>query len=148
MIRTTSVIIRKGKAYLPTSALMGGHGYLEIEPVYVTDLNLDELTEALERIVAAGNPVIPIPTREEMKRRRDPVLKAAGVRSWNALAKGGAAYAIEWTKDEIILYLPMWDEKGRFAAGIGDTLRFPPDTDVRTLSKAILDDARSRPELW
>lgn len=143
------VIIRKGKAYLPTSAEVEGVGaYLLVEPVYVVEPTLDELTEALERVFAAGNPKLPASAWEEPWAGPDPLLKAAGVRSWKALARGGASYTIEWRNDETVLYLPMFDEKGRFASGVGETLRFSPNTDIRTIAEAILEDARSRPELW
>ena len=140
------VIVYKDKVYIPTSARLEG-GHLQIEPVYTASLAAHELAQVLKQVAAAGNPTIPMPTREEFQRRRDPVLNAAGVPSWTALARHGAAYAISWSSSEILLDMSMRDKKGRFVWDPEKTKRWPPETDFQTIAEAILEDARSRPEL-
>jgi len=126
---------------------MEGGGYLAIEPVFTADLTVDSLTAAFEQVIAAGHPQIPTPTKEEMQRRKDPILKAAGVSSWKRLAQGGASYTIEWKEDTITLYISRLDRKGRFEVDPAKTRTFAQDTSLRTIVEAILEDVRSRPEL-
>jgi hypothetical protein len=151
MIRVANVIVRQGKAYIPTTAQIEGEmagAYLDIEPIYVTNLTLDELTEALERVVATGNPKVPTPTLEELERYYSKLVpRAAGVKSWKALARGGASYAIEWQRDKIVLYMSQLDKKGRFVDDPGKRREFPSGTDIRTIAEVILEDVNSRPEL-
>lgn len=141
MIKVASVIIYRGKAYVPTTAQMEADPYLDIEPVYLADLTVDELTQALERAIAAGNPKIPTPSLEEFQHRKDPILAATGARSWRALARQGRAYTIEWRGDKILLYFSELDGKGRFASGVGRFLEFATDIDIRTIAGNILNDA-------
>jgi hypothetical protein len=149
MERSASIIVYRGKAYVPTQAQIEGvGGHLDVEPIYVVGLTVEELTQVLEQVFVAGNPMVPVPTQEEMRRHSDVVPKAAGVRSWKALARDGAAYSIGWRDDGILLYMSMVDEKGRFVWDPAKTRRFPPDTGIRTLAEAILEDTRSRLELW
>lgn len=55
------------------------------------DLTVDDLLAA----IAAGHPQIP--TKEDMKKCQDPILKASGTKSWKQLAKNGASYNIFWS---------------------------------------------------
>jgi hypothetical protein len=142
MIKIASIIIRGGKAYLPVSAKVEGGGpYVLVEPVFTANLTVDDLTAALERIIAAGHPPIPPLTRDDWRRRKDPLLAAAGVKSWKQLATDSRAYALTWEADKITLYLHDLDEQGRFAAGPGRFQTFPSDTPLRTIVAAILEDA-------
>lgn len=147
MVKVAGAIVRRGKAYLAVDAHMEGGGYLAIEPVFTAELTVDSLTAAFEQVIAEGNPEIPTPTKEEMQRREDPILKAAGVRSWKELAKGGAAYTILWEEDTITLYISRLDRKGRFEVDPAKTRTFAKDTPLRTIVEAILEDVHSRPEL-
>lgn len=142
-----NVVVHKGRAYLPTLAQVDIGMHMTTEPVYKVNLTQEELAEALERVIAAGNPVIPKPmTREEVKPFRDLLPKVTGLRSWRRLGKEAGSYSIEWTDKEVRLYLPGWDEKGRWASS--STLHLPADTDAGTLAKLIVEDARARPQLW
>ena len=140
MIEIAGVLIRKGRAYLPVNAKIQGDGYLEMEPVFEAELTEDALIAALEKIIAAGHPLIPPPSKEEMKRRKDPVLIATGAKSWNQLAKDSFSYTIAWHDGNIKLFLHALDEKGRFASGLGRYTTFQEGTPLSTIVKAILDD--------
>jgi len=148
MVKIAGVVVRRGKAYLPVKAQIESGLYLDIEPVFTANLTVEELTASFEKIVAIGHPQIPKPTKEEMQKRKDPVLKAAGVRSWKELAQDGASYAIEWSDDVITLYVSRLDRKGRFEVDPAKTRVFPKDTHLRAIVEAILEDVHSRPELW
>lgn len=147
MIKVAVAIVRRGKAYLAVLAKIEGGPYLMVEPVFTADLTVHSLTAAFEQVIAAGHPQIPSPTKEEMQRRKGPILKAAGVSSWKKLAKNGASYSIEWREDTIILYISRLDRKGRFEVDPAKTRTFPKQTRLRTIVETILEDVRSRPEL-
>jgi hypothetical protein len=138
-----SVIIRNGKAYVPTFALIKDGPFLIVEPVYEVNPTVEELTEALERVLSTDPAVIPEPTREEMKTRPDPMLKATGARSWKALAQDSLAYGIDWTGRRLWLALPELDKQGRFAAD-GAKMELPTNTSMRDLAATILEDAQAR----
>ena len=147
MIQGAWIVVRRGKGYIPTQGQIEAGFYMGIEPVYTVSLDAEDIIWAFEQVIAAGHPQLPTPTAEEMKKRQDPVLKAAGVRSWNELAKGGASYTIYWGKDDITLYISRLDRKGRFEVDPAKTRTFPKDTALRTLVDVILQDVHSRPEL-
>lgn len=147
MIRGANIIVRRGKGYIATEALIEGGPYVAVEPIYVVNLDPQEIVEALKKVITTGHPTFPSPTREEWQKRKDPVLKAAGVKSWKALARNGASYMVEWSNDTINLYISRLDRQGRFEIDPARTRTFPKRTSLETIVEAILDDVRSRPEL-
>ncbi len=149
---SASVYVRQGKAYVVTRALISTGDYAGmykiVEPVFTVSLEIDELSQALERVIGAGLQEIPSPSREEMMHpdnKKDPLLRAARVGSWRKLYQGCAAYGVTLYEDELELTFWKPEQKGR--GFIPDTYRFSPGTDIKEIAKAILDDARSRPEL-
>ena len=82
-----------------------------------------------------------------MQQRKDPILTAVGVKTWNQLAKGGAEYSISWAENQIALYMYRLDKKGRFEPDPNKTKTFPKDTGLRGIVEAILADVNTRPEL-
>jgi hypothetical protein len=145
--RHASVYVRRDKAYVPTLARTDVGVYLTVDPVYTVSLSVDELAQAIERVLSAGNPRIPHPTLDKIDHLPQPVLKAAKVGSWTKLAQGGTSYSILMHPEGATLYFSKLDEKGRFVTDISKTRQFPPATDVRDIVQAILDDVHSRPEL-
>jgi hypothetical protein len=140
-----SVFSRQGKAYVPT---VGDTGTLDMitGPVYTVNLSVEELTEVLEKVLRAGNPKIPQPTRYEMEHPRNhPLLKAAKVGSWKKLAQGGASYGISWRSNGVTLDMSRPNSKFEYDAS--KIRHFPPNVDMREIAQAILDDVHSRPEL-
>ena len=146
MLRAASVIIRHNKAYVPSTVQMDNGAFLQVEPVYIADLNIKELTQALTQVLAADAPVVPEPTREEFKNRRDPLLAATGTRSWKAMARDSLGYGIEWTDAGVWISLPELDKQGRFAASTVSSPRieFPTNTGMGNIAMAILNDAADR----
>ncbi len=147
MVDAANVIIRKRRAYVPSSGRTPDGIDILIEPVYVTDLTPSEIISALQKVIEAGIPRIATPSREEWQRRKDPLLAAAGVRSWKELAKGGQSYAILWEPAGIRLVPSALDAKGRWVDDCSQARTFPTETPLATIVEAILEDARSRPEL-
>lgn len=142
------IYIWRGKAYLPIRARIESGAFMDIEPVYTAGLNTEELVSAVEKVLAAGHPRLPDPTQEDMRRRKDPVLAATGARSWKELARTGAAYTIDWTDKEVQVDMSRLDKQGRWEWDPKKTRTFPPDTPLPDIIAVILEDIRSRPELW
>jgi hypothetical protein len=144
-----SVIVRNNKAYIPTVADAEG-AYIDIEPVSIVNLSLQELVKVLLRVHNKGNPKIPLPPGGKFYNlpKPDPVLKAAKVGSWKKLAQGGASYSITWRSENVIMYISKNDKKGRFVWDHpAKTKVFPPDVSMKEVVQAIIDDVNSRPEL-
>jgi hypothetical protein len=147
VVQGAGIIVRNGKGYIPTEALIEGGPYVLVEPIYVVNLDAQEIVEALKKVINTGHPAFPSLTREEWQKRKDPVLKAAGVKSWKELARDGASYTLEWSEDTITLYVSRLDRQGRFETDPAKTRTFPKQTSLETIIEAVLDDVRSRPEL-
>ncbi len=142
-----SIVVRQGKAYIPTIAQTEAGVFAGIEPVYVANLTITDLLVALEKVVSTGHPQIPHPAQEEWLRllKEDPLLRAAGVKSLRKFYQGSMTYEIAWTPQEIIVYTGQFDHLGR--AVLEKKWVFPSTTSLRTVVEAILEDVRSRPEL-
>jgi hypothetical protein len=85
--------LRKGRVFIPTSGLVPGGPYRDIEPVAVVEVSdTDGLREAFRETIARGNPPPP-----PYPRPYPPpvVVKFAGVKSWAAFARGALPWSIE-----------------------------------------------------
>lgn len=146
-LTVVGIYVWRGKAYLPVQAQFESGVFVDIEPVYVTALSMEELLSAVKKVLAAGHPRLPNPTREEMQQRKSPILMATKVRSWKELARTGASYDIEWTDKEIRVDMSRLDKQGRWEWDPAKTCAFPPDTPLQDVIAVILEDIQSRPEL-
>jgi hypothetical protein len=144
MLEVAGILIRQGKAYLPTQSKVGTGTFIEVEPVLVADITVEDLLSALDRLSAAGHPPGPAMTREFWQQRNDPVLAATGAKSWKKLAKDSASYSIEWSQGGITLYMSRLDKKGRFEEDTGKTRLFDPDISLEVILEIILEDVVSR----
>ncbi len=147
-LRVVGIYVWRGKAYLPVLAQLESGPFMDIEPVYTAGLNAEELISAVEKVLAAGHPRRPDPTREEIRKRKDPVLAATKARNWKEMARTGAAYDITWTDKEIRVEMSRLDKKGRWEWDPAKRRHFPPNTPLLDIIATILEDIRSRPELW
>jgi len=149
MIRQSiGIVVWHGKAYLPVQARLESGAWMDLEPVYIADLNIESLSSVIKKVLAAGHPYLPNPTQEEMRRRKSPILAATGARNWKELAKAGASYSIDWTDKEIQVSMSRLDKRGRWEWDPEKMRAFPPDTPLQEIVATILEDIRSRPELW
>lgn len=147
--QTAMIFVRKGKAYIPVLALTECGVLMGIEPVYTAALTLEDLLAALEKVLAAGHPQIPHPTQEEWRRlsRKDPILRAAKVKSWRAFSQHSVVYMIGWTEQAVVVYISQLDRLGRAEFASAKKLNLAKDTALRTIVEVILEDVNSRPEL-
>ena len=87
------LILRKGKAFVPTMAQTEAGFYIGIEPVEVIDAtDRQGLEQALIRAVNRGNPVVPTPTRDKFP--EDPLLKHAKVKSLSTFEKSAQSWKL------------------------------------------------------
>jgi hypothetical protein len=146
-MRLVTINVWQGKAYLPVQAQIMSGPFMDIEPVYITELKTKSLSDAIEKVLSAGHPQLPDPTREEMKRRKDPILSATRTRSWKELAAGGACYTIVWDEAETSIQMSRLDSEGRWEYDPQKKCSLPPDTQLGKLVDIILQDIYSRSEL-
>jgi hypothetical protein len=143
------IIAMKGKAYLATKGLTEAGYYHDIDPVYVTNLCLDELVKAVEHLFLTGNPRIPTPSLHDLdyrSKKNDPMLRATNTKSWKELAINAMWYTIALRKDKYFLYIQEPDNKykGYFKVDPVKTYSFPPETKLQDIVKIVLDDISSR----
>jgi hypothetical protein len=141
------IYIWRGKAYLPVQARFESGIGVDMEPVYTTELKVDELVAAMKKVIAAGHQTLPDPTREEWQKRKSPILTATKARSWKALARNGTSYSIYQKDDDIEVNMSYTDKKGRWQFDPEKVRVFPKDTPLEEIVEGILADARSRPEV-
>jgi len=142
-----SLIIRKGKAYIPTLAKTEWGVYMTMEPVYTVDLDDNALINSIKQLLKSGNTQVSNPSKEDLNHQPDPVLKAAKVNSWKKLSVGGATYTISQQPEGFTLEFYKKDEKGRFITDTSKTREFPPETNLREIVRIVLEDIYSHPEL-
>jgi hypothetical protein len=143
-----SICVWRGKAYLPVKAQLESGPFVDIEPVYTADLNVEELLSAVKKVLAAGHPPLPNPTPEEWRKRKGPILRATKARNWKELARIGTSYGIAWTDKGIRVDMSRLDKRGRWEWDPAKTRTFPPDTSLQDVIAVILEDIQSRPEAW
>lgn len=144
--RSVSIVVWHGKAYLPCQARIEAGMWMDMEPVYVTDVNVEGLKAAIEKVLAVGHPLLPNPTQEEVKRLKSPLLLATKARSWKELAQTGVSYGIEWTEQHIRVDMSYQDKLGRWQNDPAKVRIFPPDTPLEDVIAVILADVRTRPK--
>ncbi len=136
----------RGKAYLPVQARYEIGGSMDVEPVYVADLTAEDLMEAIEKVL--GHPRMPALTREEIRHRADPVLKATGARSWKELSQTGASYVIGWSDKETRIDMSRLDKKGRWEYDLAKIKILSSNAPLKDIAAIIMGDIRTRPEVW
>lgn len=118
--------------------------YLDIEPVYVTNLGANAIAKTMESAITAGVRKIKHPTLFEIDHWSQPVLKAAKISSWKKFAQNGAFYLVDLSGDEVTIILTTPDKQGRFMHDVANKLTFPKDTSLQVIAQAILENAATR----
>jgi hypothetical protein len=96
------IYMRKGICFIPFVAKTKAGFYLDIDPVKVVKLDdLQLLTLAIEQAMAAGNPIIPTPSRSKFP--KPVILKPAGVKNWGEFVKQGACFTIIRQENEFVI---------------------------------------------
>jgi hypothetical protein len=143
----TSVIVRHGKAYVSTDAKVENFGIaVIIEPMYVVDMNVQEIAGALNKVYEAGNPKLPPMSVEEVRNLPDITLNATKVKNWKKLREGAACYFLKWENDGVT-FAPSNPKLDYFTSDPSKTRCFPVNTSMGVIAQAILDDVATRPEV-
>ena len=144
-IRSAAITIWNNKAYIPTPARYVNEGpFTNLEPIYVVNLTLSELVPVVQKLLFSKHEILPNPTQQEIKFRRDLLPKATGAHSWKRLSKDGIAYDIVLTEKELTLEISELDKKGRWIFPLEKQLKFPPQTDLSILIQAMIYDNKKR----
>lgn len=142
-----NICVYHGKAFLPVQAKFESGIWTDIEPIFIAELNVDELVAAIEKVIDAGHPILPDPTREEWQKRKSPLLKVTKAPSWKVLARNGASYSIYNKNNKIRVDMSYTDKKGRWQNDSDKVQIFPKETSLAEIVKIILDDVYSRSEI-
>ncbi len=142
--RGVGIIIWQGKAYIPSLAETKSGILVQVDPVYIADLDHGELLAAIEKSLASDHPRFPELSQEEWRKRKDPLLAATGAKSWKELARKGASYGIEWVKEGLRLDFSRVDRKGRWEIDPDRVQIFPANTPLETIVDLILCDAHAQ----
>ena len=100
--------IRKGKAFIPTTAHAEAGYWMSVEPVDVIEpLTLESLKVALLVTIARGNPVIPTFSRQNFPR---PVMERyCGLKSLSVFERSATCWAI--AEYDYGFYITEWKQK-------------------------------------
>ncbi|HEY1015232.1 MAG TPA: hypothetical protein VGE07_21175 [Herpetosiphonaceae bacterium] len=139
------MIIRyKDRWYIPGTALLGGT-YAAIEPVAVVPGEIGALAAAIRRALAQGNPAFP--GERAYSVGSDPIMRAAGLRSWSAIAARGGSYGLVIESGGWALYLSRRDRDGRLLPREpARERRWAAPPPLEEIARILLDDARRQAE--
>jgi hypothetical protein len=146
-IRSAAITIWNNKAYLPTPARYVNEGpFTNLEPIHIVNPTQSELVPLVQKMLSKKPEILPNPTLEEIKFRRDLLPKATGARSWKRLSQNGIAYGIVLTEKGLTLEISELDRKGRWIFPLEKQINFPASTDLSIVIQAMLDDHDKRPK--
>jgi hypothetical protein len=143
-LRSASIIYYQGKFYIPSSVESESGVIIDAEPVYVTGVDIGEMVKVIEHVLLAPRPRVPDLSRDEWKKRKDPVLNATGAKSWKELASKGFAYNIGWSDKQKRLDIARVDKQGKWEFDPEKVQIFSVSTPLETIVQIILDDVLSK----
>ncbi|MCA0315515.1 MAG: hypothetical protein LCH63_16990 [Candidatus Melainabacteria bacterium] len=144
------------RAILPTEAITENRLRVDIEPVTVFDYrNRAEFIAALEKAIAAGNPVVPNPTDEELQtcgdgfsEFKEPAgLKYSGLPTWDELERKSILASIRCYPSGYLLEVFDRANDGKWSEDTALELRLPANVGLSGVVDAILDHLKSRKDI-
>jgi hypothetical protein len=117
---------------------------IDAEPVYITGVDIGEMEKVIENVLLTPRPRISDLTRDEWKKRKDPVLIATGAKSWKELARKGSSYNIGWSDKQKRLDIARVDKQGKWEFDPEKVRVFSVSTPLEKILKIILDDVYSK----
>lgn len=140
------VYVRKGTAFVPNVARTEAGFLLDVEPVRVAKLNdLQLLASAIEEAMAAGNPRVPTPSRDEYQKPF--LIGLAGVRTWKAFERSGACFTIFRGEGEVEIAETARNDDGEWVDAPSLNQKLPVDSLAMVVAKRIAERARQRADL-
>jgi hypothetical protein len=143
-ISVATITVREGKAYIPTQGQSDSGYFVNIEPIYICELTLQEIVTALQKVLEAGHPLIHIRTPEEGKKYSDLMLRATRTKSWKELGKTGISYSIGFSSKGIRIEMSRLDKHGRWEFDPEKRRELPNKTPLKEIVEIILEDVKSR----
>jgi hypothetical protein len=139
-----SIIIWQGKVFIPSNGRYNNGIFTNIEPIWVGEPLVTNLTSIVKAILRKEPKVLPDPTPEELKIRRDLMPNVTGARNWNKLCKGGNSYVIDETERGFTLEFSQLDSKNRWVFDPLKRKTFLLNTDLENIVQELLDDLEKR----
>jgi len=140
------VYVRKGTAFVPNVARTEAGFLLDVEPVRVVKLSdLQSLASAIEQAMAAGNPRVPTPTRDEYKKPF--LIGLAGVRTWKAFERTGACFTVFRSNDELEITETARNDDGEWVDAPSLNQKLSPTAPASEIARRIAERTSQRADL-
>jgi hypothetical protein len=134
----SDIFIRDDKVYV-ASLGEGGYGFARTEPIYIVDLDIEQLARALETVYRAGIRQLVVQKPPEPS-HVDPLPLAVIRQSGREMDDDGLLYRVDWGSNATMVEVSA-GRNGRWVDA--EALHLAADLDCRALAKVIIDDARS-----
>ncbi len=135
-----AIFMVKDKAYLPCFGIYPSGIITHINPVYICDINENELVAYIKKVIDSGVQQLAEISAEEWKSQKKPLLEATRLKSWKELAKNSIGYGLEWVDQSIILTFSSSIKNDRQEIYTSKTLSFRIDTPIKEIVTLILAD--------
>lgn len=142
-IKSAVLTFKNGKSYIPVLGRTDSGLYFETEPVFICDIDLDEIKTIIDKLQIIGHPYIQILKKEDRMKEEKKLLYIYGERSWKELAKKGFSYTLSWGNQLVITFSRL-DKQGRWEYDPEKTRLFPIETPLEEIIQVIIDDYHSR----
>lgn len=139
-----SVIICNDKAFISVEGKTDSGLYVDMEPVFVSNVSIEEIKSNLAKVQAFGHPRVQILSSEDRNMAAKVMLKATGAKSWKELGRTGFCYTFSGNESYIFLQISRLDKKGRWEYDPEKEHTFPLDTPLDEVIQIIIDDYHSR----
>lgn len=145
--QNVDLIVWRNKAYFPALGKFPSGIYAAIEPVYVSELEVDAMVIAAKQVLTLGITQLSEVTSDEWRKRSDPILAATRARNWKELGRTGLSYGISWSEQQTRIDMSLRDKQGRWQNDPARAQNLPPNTALEDIMRIILVDVHSHPEL-
>jgi hypothetical protein len=140
-----NVYVVRGMALVPNVARTEAGYFLDVEPVRVAKVDdLQSLASAIEQAMAAGNPRVATPTRAAFP--KPVVLEPAGMKTWKALERTGAAFTIFRGEDELEIAETGRNEDGEWVEASSNQ-KLTASSSAFEMAKRIAERVSQRADL-
>lgn len=137
------IVIKNGRAFMPTNAETYDHVIFGIDPVYICELKADELLAVVSKVINQENRTLSMEeakTQIELgKKRKSPILLATKSKSWLDLERTSAGYSIQTYDSGTKWVLFLHSSK----KGVYKDIYFQITTPLRELVELILEDVKN-----
>lgn len=140
------VYIRKQRVYIPSAAMTSDGILVGIEPVEMAPINdMDALKYAVQRLIARGRkPIAPMKSSDF---ECDPILEAAGVKSWSTFYKGTRQLIFMRGEIgfEIVRLIPYGQGERGYKTDEATRIKLPGDLPMAQVVERIVEEIQREP---